>query len=198
MASQTQICNLGLSRIGTRSTIASINEQSEEGRACKLHYTPALEATLEAYDWNFARKRKALALASGEESNVWDYVYVQPTDCVAARAIEDTLNPGIREIPFEVASNDALDEGRILTNQEEATLIYTARVTNTLRFSPTFVIAFSWQLGAALAIQLLQKRDLRDDCLKMFAASLATSLTANANAGVPVDPPDPDAILARQ
>ena len=61
MADLIQIANLSLSRIGTRSSIADLAEDSPEARGFNTVYEQARDETLEAVDWGFARARRYLA-----------------------------------------------------------------------------------------------------------------------------------------
>ena len=63
MASEVQICNLALAKIGDQQ-ITSLTENSKAGRLCNLVYEPLRDATLRAHPWNFAITRETLALHS--------------------------------------------------------------------------------------------------------------------------------------
>ena len=62
VVSQVLIANMALSNIGTKSEIASLDENSVEAKQCKLWYDLSRKQALEAFDWGFARKRLTLAL----------------------------------------------------------------------------------------------------------------------------------------
>lgn len=104
MTSVVDLCNRSLIDIGTRSTIASLLESSNEAKACALLYGPTLLETLEAANWDFAEKTQALTLlaqsplvdASATPSTTapvvwsfmpWAYEYAYPADCVKFRRI---------------------------------------------------------------------------------------------------------------
>ena len=72
----------------------------------------------------------------------------------------------------------------ILTNCADASLKYTARVTDTTRFPPLFVEALSWLLAAHMAGPLIkgqQGREVAKGCLQMFSVMLAQAKTSDAN-----------------
>jgi hypothetical protein len=54
--SETSICNRALNAIGTRSTIASLGEESNEARQCNILYASTRDSLLTMAAWNFARK----------------------------------------------------------------------------------------------------------------------------------------------
>ncbi len=121
MPSQVDICNRALSVIGTRSSIASMTEDSPEAEACTLHFEGACRAMLRVAPWSFARKTvqgALLAAAPGTYENpngyaplplvpisaanpigstptqivAWQYEYAWPQDCVRLRQVKQPLN----------------------------------------------------------------------------------------------------------
>lgn len=114
------ICNSALSSVGTRSTIASIDEDSEEARQCKRWYASTLLQGLRAAHWGFAKKMTMPALfkaAPGTAENPstanvtgwdpsqpqppWSYEYVYPTDCIMGRYVQSQNMVGpIPSIPI--------------------------------------------------------------------------------------------------
>ena len=61
MTTVTDICNAAISHCGTPSTISSIGEGSPEANACLTHFAMVRDATLRAFNWNFARMTQPLA-----------------------------------------------------------------------------------------------------------------------------------------
>ena len=61
MASIVAVCNMALSRLGTRARIADPQEDSVEAQHCAIWFDPARDAALRAHDWNFARRYLRLA-----------------------------------------------------------------------------------------------------------------------------------------
>jgi hypothetical protein len=202
MASEIQICNLALSHIGA-PTIAALSESTRQARECNRLYEVNRDAVLADYPWNFATKRRVLALLSGETVSGWDYVYSYPGDCLKAWMIYNPMTTqtytdgyytsgqyvfsavkvNADRIKFEIASNEDLDQRLILTNQEDAELIYTARVTDPNMFSPQFVEALSWRLAADLAIPLKGKESLHQRMMQMYEIRLGHAHQANAREG---------------
>ncbi len=100
MPSQLDVCNRALSILGTRSTIASMTEASDEALQCSIHYVPVLQGLLRIHLWSFAWKQAPLGLllaAGGTPENPnyvgnnppqpWAYEYAWPNDCVRVRGI---------------------------------------------------------------------------------------------------------------
>lgn len=91
MADLIQIANLSLSRIGTRSSIADLAEDSPEARGFNTIYEQARDETLDAVDWGFARARRYLANL-GSPPLDWQYRYAYPSDCLKIRGIYQPLS----------------------------------------------------------------------------------------------------------
>lgn len=75
MADVTSICNQALAAVGTRSTISSIAEASNEARACLTQYEPTKRHLLRSAHWGFARDYMILPLMKAHRSTP---AYSQP------------------------------------------------------------------------------------------------------------------------
>lgn len=117
MTTETEICNRALSRIGTRSTIASLDEVSNEANQCSLLYATTRDEVLSMAQWNFAKKTATLSLvksAPGTPTNQtgatqwssaypappWLYEYSYPSDCVQFRYIIPQIDTGVIGTPI--------------------------------------------------------------------------------------------------
>lgn len=99
------ICNRALGEIGTRSTIASLTEQSNEALACNTHFDPLVKRLLRMANWNFARRTALLTLlkampgtpenttignglwTSAHPAPPWLYAYAYPSDCIRVQQV---------------------------------------------------------------------------------------------------------------
>lgn len=179
MASVVDICNLALAHLGDEATVSSIDppEGSAQAEHCARFYPIARDTALEAHEWNFATTRSVLALV-GSAWPSWSFCYEVPTNCIKAigvlppGALDDysvglpgagssdflgypgaTLVPhGAVYTPQDYAIETDENNRRLLyTNQKNAVLRYTQRVTDTTRFPPLFVDSLSRLLASYLA-----------------------------------------------
>lgn len=156
MASDVDICNLALARLGDSATVASIDppEGSTQAEHCARFYSVARNTLLELHDWSFATRRKALALTA-ESSWGWSFAYASPSEALRIVAVLPALvNAVAASQPYEIESGGSTN--LILTNQDDAVARYTALVTDTTRFPPLFVEALSWLLASYLAGPLIK------------------------------------------
>jgi hypothetical protein len=211
MADLIQIANLSLSRIGTRSTIADLAEDSPEARAFNIVYEQARDETLEAVDWGFARGRRYLA-DLGKPPVDWQFRYAYPNDCLKIRSLYQPLaawrgrlasidsNAASEPVPYEVAidqDGQGNDLKVIYCDQPRALAFYTRRVSNTALFPPGFLTALSWACGAQMAVPLAGNTQLMQACLTMWRDAVGSASAADANEGFKNQNVTPDWIAQR-
>ncbi len=204
MASQVEIANLALGNIRAGS-INSFNEDSIEAQVCSQRFEVAVEFLLRDFPWSFANKVAPLSLYS-EEPLEWQYAYVYPYDCVNALRIvaKDTISSDrttwyhynvtpdevtqiqdIRKhrIPYDVGLTST-DKKAIYSDEPEAYLAYTAKITDPNLYEPAFIEALSWYLASMIAVPIVgsdKGRELRQDCLKIYIEMLTSAKASNAN-----------------
>lgn len=197
MTDKTFIANMALGHIRAGS-ISSFEDVSINGNNVRTFYDIARQATLESYDWSFARKRKSLALLVENAPDMWANRYEYPTNCIRARYI---ATPGVRRpinpIPFDVELDDAGTSRTILTDQEKAILVYTMDVDNPTLFSIGFVDALSWRLASYLAVPCAGRADDEKRCFQWWTMLTSVAETNDANEGQADKEPDGEFITAR-
>jgi hypothetical protein len=158
--SSVQIGNFALAKIGDSNTIESLTEDSTEASILNLWFAFTREQVLSAFNWSFARGRATLATHSEDPPQDWAYRYVYPATCLKARFIENPGGPDKDPIPYEVEL--AADDTKcILTDENEAKLIFTKPITSPSLFSPFFVELFATFLAAKAAFTLTGKLSLQ-------------------------------------
>jgi hypothetical protein len=173
MASEVDIANLALSHLGDSATVASLYppEGSPQAERCARFYPLARDVMQEDFVWTFCKRRKQLAQVANWESGKWLFAYAAPAEMMRPLSISDPAASsdqvsmtGLQEgALFEVeARNTGQVEGRqtaqilILTNQPDAELVYTVKVSDTTKFSAKFVEALSWRLASMLSGPVLK------------------------------------------
>ena len=183
MASEVDICNIALSNLGDEATVASIDppEGSAQADHCARWYPLARDQVLQSHSWSFATRRAVLAPVQFDFTE-WRFAYAQPDDCIKFFAVlppnalsdySDALAYPTRSTfgdfrecgeygyaPQEFATETDEDGNVvILTNQDQATGRFVARVTDTTKFSPIFVQAVSRLLASYLAGPIIKGVD---------------------------------------
>jgi hypothetical protein len=185
MATITDICNAAISHVGTRSKISSIDEGSAEANACLTHFAMVRDGTLRVFDWNFARITAQLAQLQNPPAR-WAYEYALPVDCIRLRRLNDVPLLVLPETFYEVAS-DRDSTGAyitvILANAAPLSAIYTAQVTDPLRWDQGFIDAVVYGLAARICFELSGKDDRAKALTQMWQLSLREAVAGSANEG---------------
>ena len=185
IASEVDICNLALARLGDNATVASIDppEGSAQAEHCARFYAAARDSLLEMHAWKFATRRVQLAKLTVPSWD-WSFAYAEPTGALNLLGVlSATASNDDETQPYE-AESDATGAAIILTNQESASLRFVARVTDTTKFSPLFVDALAWLLASYLAGPVL-KGDagaaMAKTCLQSFMLAFSNAKVSDAN-----------------
>jgi hypothetical protein len=167
--SKTDICNLAIYHIGSSDTITSLTQTpaTETSRACNAMYDISRQFVLQDHEWGFAELREDLALLSLTPVG-YEYAYQYPIGCLQGRNIYQSVD-GEKPIDFAVMSQSTLTSRMILTNEENAKLVYTGDIEDTNMFSPAFIMAFSYQLAANIAIPITKKTSVKDRMLAYYS-----------------------------
>lgn len=169
MASETDIANLALAHLGDDATVSSISppEGSAQAEHCARFYPIARDNLLAMHRWNFATVRITGASLTPDATG-WAYAYAVPSEAIEIISVlhpeapDDYSAPSYdgnsvigtfsmyQPQPFAVEKLAAGDDV-IYTNQENAVIRYTKRVTDTTKYPPLVVSALSRLLASYMA-----------------------------------------------
>lgn len=208
MASEVDICNSALAELGDTATVAGLYPPSGSIQAvhCARFYPISRDLCLEMHNWNFATKRVSPALLSEtNQPNAWTYSYQLPSDVLRILAVldpnaTDDFSEGLQNYgnitgatnydiglytpqTYEVEV-DASGNSVLYTNQQNAVLRYTARVTDTTKFTPTFIETVTKHLASKLAgpvIKGSEGRAVSEQKLKEFEQMFGVAAAGDAN-----------------
>lgn len=155
--------NLALSAIGTRSIVATPNEESREAEICNLWYPTVRDQVLRSAPWSSARGTARLALLKerdfdldweeGDPEPPWTFVFAQPSDMLYPRHLDSfqQFQLGIRR--FTV--NDVLTQTpAIYAHAETPLFVYTFRQDKMNYWDADLYSAVAQALAAAIALPL--------------------------------------------
>ncbi len=194
MASVVNICNMALSHIGSDARVSSISppDGSVEAGHCATFYDQARTEMLEPGTWAFTLARATLASITNP-SSAWAYAYAKPSDCLRPLRV---LTPSVGVTVFTqdavtLATNDSdtanfeIEGSTLYSNEPDAVLLYVRDITDSTRFTASFVSALSYLLASYLAGPIIKGSEGMKigDAMRQRAMSLAdVSATASANA----------------
>lgn len=201
MASDADLCNMSLSLIGDDTVVLSIDPP--DGSAASGHcarFLPIARAEmLELLPWRITKRRVQLAEVPNP-SDVWAYAYAVPSSMLKANKVLSLAQlplPVPFWTPFLSASELAIFDERgsadfdiegetLLTNEPEATLLYTVDVPDLTKWTPSARTALSYLLASFLAGPIIKGGEGAKTAgrLRELATNMARSAAArDANNG---------------
>lgn len=181
MASPSDICNVALANIGHKPEVVSIDPPDGGAYAthCARFFAVARDMALEEHAWTFAIRRFALAEdAEANEIQRWEHAYTIPSDIIRPLAVfpEGCADEDIGILPYEIEGSN------LYCNEASVTLKYIARVTDTTKWTASFVDAVAWKLSVYLAGSIVKgDAGMRQFCEKMYQQVLQKAMGMNAN-----------------
>ena len=189
MASQTDICNIALQKLGA-GKITNISEDSRIARACNLAYTHCLEAELRAHPWRFAIQRASLA----EDATAPDWgksaAYELPSDFL--RLLSPYPEDNLNDLDYEI-------EGRKIYSDLRSPLYirYVSRVTDTSLMDATFREVLAARMAIQMCEDITQSNAKRTTIAEDYKQGIVQARKANAIESISAQPPEDTWVTVR-
>ena len=159
MPSITDIANLALTKLGPGTGYITDYETdtSVQAQAARRTYESVRDTVLDCHPWRFARTRTNLAADATAPAWGFAYQYTLPGDCLRVLSIEG------EQIPYET------EGGKLLCDEAGPLYVrYLARVTDTGKFTPTFIQALATRWAAEMAMMVVKSGSMRRDLIEEF------------------------------
>lgn len=176
------VWNGALSKAHARAKVSSLTESSRERELCSRWYDITRHLVLEAAHWPGTRSVARLALlaerntaldwVAGDPPPQYIYSYALPEDYIRAWYMSDYT-------PFEVYYDHTRSRRVIVTNTEDAVLVYARDNENVVDWTPGQKMATMLGLAANLVGDLAGSRTLKQD---LFREANDHLLEAQSNA----------------
>lgn len=169
MASEVEICNRALQKIGA-DRIVALDQDSRNARACNSAYSVVRDAELRAHPWSFAIKRDSLAadvaVPSGED---FDRQFTLPTDCLRVL------------MPADLYLDWTIEGRKILTNDAAPVYLrYISRVEDPSQFDVLFIEALASRLAHELCEQITQSNSKKESARQDYKDAIREARRVNA------------------
>lgn len=205
MASEVDIANLALARLGDRAGVASLDPPDGSAQAdhCARFYPLARDIALEHRPWTFNTVRQVSNALLVSPQPGWEYAYAKPNDCLNVLAVVPPFTTewwARPSAPFKLEIDPATGVELILTDAPEAAIIYQKRITDASRFPPQFVSALAWLLASYLAGAVVKGdagRKAGQACYGAWQLEAGQASTINANQGIRRSQYIPEGMRAR-
>lgn len=157
-ASQVQICNLALAKIGS-PPITSLDEDSKAARACSLIYPFARDEVLQIRPWSSCVSRVGLTKLDAAPIFEFTSSWQLPADFIDLVRLGDDDNAQIKH----------RIEGRVLlTNTETANIIYIFRNEDTVTYEPVLVDLIASRMAIDLALMVANSASLAQGLTSIY------------------------------
>lgn len=215
MASQTDVINLALYKLGQSDTIPDMTDQSKAAVVGARAWAQAVGLVLCDRVWDWALKAEALALSPDAPTPGWGYSYAYPNDCLRLWAVVDAPTLQSNPYPAYWCGYEWPDHLRHLyawrkgwgsqstsveANIPQAMGIFVVNMdaADTERFPPHFVEALACKLAQIMAAPMIGDIGLNAQTTLRQAYQLALSEASafDGNESRVHDEPTP-ALLAR-
>lgn len=207
MTSKLDIFNLALIKVGSRTTMSSVEEDGDVGDTLRAAYEQALTSTLQMSWWNFAQRFEygevyavsPLAPTSTTSSAQtwkrtdppppWLYAYLKPADCIQVRAIIIQQN-GRFVGPLKFRTATMFDAAQstyvpvIVTDAPLAINVYTADVRDPSLFDGQMVDAVASRLAKDTALSITGDLKIWQKCESEWQKLLSAAQVSDANEGL--------------
>lgn len=172
MASEVDICNLALAKVGD-TRISSLSETTKRAVLCNDLYALHRDDLLGKYPWNFATKRVALSRNTYTEVYEFANQFQLPADF-------------LRMVDREYWEYDyVIEQDKILSNETAMKIEYVSKITDTNLYPGFFIHALAGKLAADLAYPLVQSNSLAERLLKEFNELYRDARLQDAQQGRP-------------
>ena len=181
MASQVQICNLALKKLG-ENAIISINDDTEEAEALRLIYSLVLENELRIHNWNFSIKRTTLAALADAPAFGYEKQFALPSDFLRAIQVgEHFVCENLKDYVTDTSLYYTIEGNRILCDEAAPLKFrYVRKDINEDEFDAAFVMACANRLAFELAEDSTQSNSKRQLAAQAYRDSLISAVDAGA------------------
>lgn len=173
MASEVDLCNLALQRLGAKS-ITSLTDDSTNARECNRAYAHARDSELRSHPWSFARKRAELAASSTAPAFEYANAFPLPSDFLRLMSNNGRLG---------MTNQDDLqiEGGNVLTNDSAPLPItYIAQITDPEAFDQLFADLLVARLARDLAEKITQSNTKIQAAQTLYKEARAEARRINA------------------
>lgn len=189
MASETEICNRALQKVGARR-ITSLSEDSVNARACALAFPKVRDAELQKHPWSFAIQRFSLAEDGTPPAFGRARSFTLPTDHIRLLAPYPEQN---------LADRDWIVEGKKVVTNEGSPLNVRCvmRITDVNLWHPLFQESVSAKIAMEICEELTQSNAKKESAREDYKEAVREAKKASAIENVPAESPDSSWITGR-
>ncbi len=178
---KVKLYNLALSAAGSRELVSSPTEKSRAAETCDLWFETVRDHVLKSAPWPSAKAVSRLALGDAKSTDTWQEGDADPGYLYAYNAPQDMLQPrflaGYQRFEIGVRVNTI----SVMTNQEQALLVYTKRQDNIALWDSSLFLAISMALASYITMPLTGKNQRSALARENANQAIAAARVSQAN-----------------
>jgi hypothetical protein len=176
---EVEICTAALGFLGTAG-ITSLEDDTDEARACKAFYSVTRDKVLEERIWTFAKTQYILAPVQSKPGFTWANRFLIPGEIVRIHRVDD--GSGSFRVPYDILGKF------ICCDAEKLYVTAVRREVDTSLYSPAFTAALVLNLAATLSVPLTENRQLKADLIAEYQAAIKEASGLDGSQGPPEYP----------
>lgn len=173
MASEVDIYNAALIKLGDENTISALGQDGREGEVGELIYPQIRDRLLMAHPWNFAIKRSTLIKDTTSPAFEFTSQYHLPADFLRGVKL------------YNSAERWKIEGDRLLTDASPVNFVYIAKITDTGKYPPLFTEALSSIIAAEIAEVITGSSDKAQLLMQSGEAKLREAKRRDGQEGTP-------------
>jgi hypothetical protein len=181
MASQVEICNRALTKLGA-GRITSLSDSNKQARALSACWDTVRRAELAGRYWNFALKRASLPRLGTDPDWGFANQYQLPNDYLKLMQVNDIfVAPGLADYKQADDSPWAIEGQAILCDFDAPLKVrYVRDVTDTGTWHPLFVEVMASKLAYETCYEITQSREGQRQAGDEYQRALKVAANSNA------------------
>lgn len=152
MATQTDIANIGLRRIGANRLSNLTTDSSKEAVVVRDLFDEARRDVLGQHNWNFAIKRASLTASDTDPTFGWDYTYPLPENFIRMISVHP-IDSDTASVPYKLEFQTS-DDRVLLTDSNQIYIRYVFDQQDMNLAPASFVDSLAWRLARDLAFAM--------------------------------------------
>jgi len=175
MASEVEICNIALYRVGAER-ITSLAANNKRAKLCNDIYPFERDLLLREHPWNFATKRISLAKTVNIPEYGFDSEFQLPPDYVR---VIDTEYGDYETFEYKIEGD------KLLCDESSVKIEYITKISDTTKFDAKFTEVLALRIASRLAYSMVNSSTLQERIFGEADASMRDARLFDAQEGTP-------------
>lgn len=178
MASEVEIANSALLKVGAKQRITSLTQNTANAVLVNEQYPKVRDDLLRSHTWNFARKWSSLATTGTTPVAEFDYEFTLPSDFIRVVRVSDN-DAGVGDLVYDIY------QGKLYADSNTVYLLYVYKETDPNLMPPDFREALAWALAYDISYPMTDSNNVRETLERGMRRAIARAKTVDAQENYP-------------